>query len=51
MKRNVALIYVRVSRLDREDRKKQLESGADAKLRALSPAPPCRGTTTTVTTK
>ncbi len=37
MTRNVALIYVRVSRLDREDRKKQLESGADARLRALSP--------------
>ena len=38
MTRNVALIYVRVSRLDRDDRKQQLEHGDDAKLRALSPA-------------
>ena len=35
--RSCALIYVRVSRLDREDRLRQLESGPDAKLRALSP--------------
>jgi DNA invertase Pin-like site-specific DNA recombinase len=35
--RNVALIYVRVSRLDREDRIKHQE-GNGAKLRALSPA-------------
>ncbi len=36
MNRNVALVYVRVSRLDREDRIKQQE-GNGAKLRALSP--------------
>ena len=35
MTRNVALIYVRVSRLDREDRKKDRAAGD--KLRALSP--------------
>jgi len=35
--KQTALIYVRVSRLDREDRARQREHGADAKLRALSP--------------
>lgn len=37
MSRNVALVYVRVSRLDRDDREKTREGNGD-KLRALSPA-------------
>jgi site-specific DNA recombinase len=43
---DVALVYVRVSRLERDDRQKQLELGSDAKLRALSPSTQieqCRG--------
>jgi site-specific DNA recombinase len=35
--RTTALIYVRVSRLDRGDRERLREDGADAHLRALSP--------------
>lgn len=35
--RTAALIYVRVSRLDRGDRERIREDGADARLRALSP--------------
>lgn len=35
--RRTALVYVRVSRLDREDRQRQRDDGPDAKLRALSP--------------
>jgi DNA invertase Pin-like site-specific DNA recombinase len=38
MTRNVALIYVRVSRLDTEDRKRHVVEGDGAKLRAISPA-------------
>lgn len=36
--RSTALVYVRVSRLDREDRERRRQEGDDAKLRALSPA-------------
>jgi len=35
--RSTALIYVRVSRLERDDRQRIRDSGDDAKLRALSP--------------
>ncbi len=55
--RSTALIYVRVSRLDRGDRDRIREDGADAQLRALSPRtqieqvramPPLRGLKTEV---
>lgn len=36
--RTTALVYIRVSRLDRDDRERLREDGDDAKLRALSPA-------------
>jgi len=35
--RTTALIYVRVSRLDSDDRKRVKKDGAKAQLRALSP--------------